>query len=298
MPFELTRRSLLLSAGILVPVLCPLPSKIREMTDAQTANQRLSDIEARLGGRLGVAARDTQTGKRIEHRAGERFPMCSTFKFLLVSAILSRIDANQEKLDRFIHYTSADLLDYAPITKAHVQDGGMTIASLCAAAIEYSDNTAANLLLGVLGGPGAVTHYARSLGDSVTRLDRNEPTLNTATPGDLRDTTSPSAMLTDMKEILIEQRMLSSESRKQLEAWMIADTTGLTSLRAGLPSAWRVGDKTGSGKHGATNDIAICRPSNRTPIVITAYFVGSSASYADRYAALAEVGRILAHEFS
>lgn len=298
MPFELTRRSFLLSVGILIPVLRPLPNKFQEITGAQTAEQRLSAIEARLGGRLGVAAWDAQKGKRLEHRAGERFPMCSTFKFLLVSAILSRIDANQEKLDRFIQYTSADLLDYAPITKAHVQYGGMTISALCAAAIEYSDNTAANLLLGVLGGPAAVTHYARTLGDSVTRLDRNEPTLNTATPGDLRDTTSPSAMLTDMKQILIEQRTLSSESRKQLEAWMIANTTGLASLRAGLPSAWRAGDKTGSGKNGATNDIAICWPSNRMPVLMTAYFVGSSASYADRCAALAEVGRIVVGEFS
>jgi beta-lactamase class A len=298
LPVELTRRSFLLGAGVLIPILCSSPNNSQEIAGAQTADQCLSVIETRLGGRLGVAAWDTQKGKRIEHRAGERFPMCSTFKFLLVSAILSRVDANQEKLDRFIDYTKADLLDYAPITKAHVQDGGMTISALSAAAIEYSDHTAANLLLGVLGGPAALTRYARSLGDSVTRLDRNEPTLNAATPGDLRDTTSPSAMMTNMKEILIEQRTLSSESRKHLEAWMIADTTGLTSLRAGLPSAWRVGNKTVSGKNGATNDIAICWPSNRTPVLITAYFVGSSASYADRYAALAEVGRIAADECS
>ncbi|HET6199177.1 MAG TPA: class A beta-lactamase [Candidatus Acidoferrales bacterium] len=296
MPFELTRRSFMLSVGAIIPVLRLSRSKFQK-AGAQTADQ-LAAIEARHGGRLGVAALDTQAGKRIDHRAGEHFPMCSTFKFLLVSAILSRVDANQEKLGRFIHYTKADLLDYAPITKAHVQEGAMTISALCAAAIEYSDNTAANLLLGVLGGPAAVTHYTRTLGDSVTRLDRNEPTLNAATPGDLRDTTTPSAMLADMKEILIEQRTLSSESRKQLEAWMIADTTGLTSLRAGLPSAWRVGDKTGSGKNGATNDIAICWPPSLAPILITAYFVGSSASYADRCAALAEVGRIVADEFS
>src|SRR6185437_9834074 len=287
----------MLSAGALIPVLRSSPSKFQK-AGAHTAGQRLAAIEARLGGRLGVAALDTQAGQRVEHRASERFPMCSTFKFLLVSAILSRVDAKQEKLDRFIHYTRTDLLDYAPITKAHVQEGGMTISALSAAAIEYSDNTAANLLLDVLGGPAAVTHYARTLGDSVTRLDRNEPTLNTAIPGDLRDTTTPSAMLTDIREILLEGQTLSSESRKQLEVWMIADTTGLTSLRAGLPSAWRVGDKTGSGKNGATNDIAICWPPNRAPILITAYFVGSSASDADRYAALAEVGRIVTDEFS
>jgi beta-lactamase class A len=297
LPFELTRRSFMLSVGVVIPVLRSSRSKFQR-AGAQTADQRLSAIEARLGGRLGVAALDTQADKHIEHRASERFPMCSTFKFLLVSAILSRVDANREKLDRFIHYTKADLLDYAPITKAHVQEGGMTISALSAAAIEHSDNTAANLLLGVLGGPAAVTHYTRTLGDSVTRLDRNEPTLNTATPGDLRDTTSPSAMLHDMQTLLLGENALSADSRQRLDAWLVTNTTGSSSLRAGLRSAWRVGDKTGSGKNGATNDIAICWLPHRAPILITAYFVGSGASYADRCAALAEVGRIAADEFS
>ena len=143
-----------------------------------------------------------------------------------------------------------------------------------------------------------MTRYARSLGDPVTRLDRNEPALNTAIPGDSRDTTTPSAMLRDMQTLLLEEKTLSSDSRKQLEAWMLANTTGANSLRAGLPSAWRIADKTGSGGNGATNDIAICRPPNRAPILITAYFVGSRASSSDRYAALAEVGRIVAASFA
>lgn len=265
---------------------------------AQTASARIAAIETRLGGRLGVAALDSHTGKRLDHRANERFPMCSTFKFLLVAGILSRVDSRREHLDRVIHYSQADILDYAPVTKAHLHEGGMTVSALCAAAIEYSDNTAANLLLASVGGPPAVTRYARSLGDSVTRLDRNEPSLNSAIPGDPRDITSPSAMLFDMKAILLENRALSSSSRQQLEAWMLADTTGATSLRAGLPSAWRVGDKTGSGRNGATNDITICWPPNRAPVLITAYFVGSKASYDDRCAALAEVGRVVAGMFS
>jgi beta-lactamase class A len=258
---------------------------------------RISAIEARLGGRLGVASLDTRSGKHLEHRASERFPMCSTFKFLLVADTFARVDAHLEHLTRFVHYTKSDLLDYAPVTKTHVNEGGMTISALCAAAIEYSDNTAANLLLHAVGGPAAVTQYVRSLGDSVTRLDRNEPSLNSAILGDVRDTTSPSAMLRDMKIILLENHALSEDSRRQLEAWLAANTTGNTSLRAGLPSTWHVGDKTGSGHNGATNDIAICRPPNRAPILIAAYFVGSKASYDDRCAALAEVGRIVADEF-
>lgn len=224
--------------------------------------------------------------------------MCSTFKFLLVSEILSRVDRNGEALDRFVRYTAADLLEYAPITKNQVREGGMTIRALCAAAMAYSDNTAANLLLNVIGGPGQLTQYVRSLGDSVTRLDRNEPSLNTAISGDDRDTTSPSAMLGDMKKLLVEENQLSAASRRQLTEWLTGNTTGLHSLRARLPTTWRVGDKTGSGKNGATNDVLIGWPPNRAPLLITAYFVESIASSEDRYAALAEVGRIVADEFA
>jgi beta-lactamase class A len=262
------------------------------------ASAQVARIEARLGGRLGVAALDTNSGKHLEHRADERFPMCSTFKFLLVSEILSRVDAHRETLDRFVHYTKSDLLDYAPITKAHVAEGGMTVSALCAAAIEYSDNTAANLLLSAVGGPAAVTQYARSLGDSVTRLDRNEPSLNTATPGDPRDTTTPSAMLQEMHKLLIEKDALSSASRNQLAAWLVASTTGAARLRAGLSSSWRIGDKTGSGDNGTSNDIAICWPPNRPPVLVTTYFTGSRASDTDRSAALAQVGYIISASFS
>jgi beta-lactamase class A len=270
----------------------------RRMTGAGSAEKSISRLESRLGGRLGVAALDTSTGRRVEHRALERFPMCSTFKLLLAAAILVRIDAGKERLDRPVPYGKDDLLGYAPVTGPHVQQGHMTVSALCAAAIEYSDNTAANLLLKVLGGPPQVTRYARSLGDSVTRLDRNEPSLNTAIPGDDRDTTSPSAMLHDMQKLLLEQKALSPNSRKQLEEWLIADVTGAMKLRAGLPSAWRIGDKTGSGRNGANNDIAVCWRPNRKPILIAVYSVGSHMSDADRDGALAEVGRIVAAEFS
>jgi beta-lactamase class A len=294
LPLPFTRRKFLLTTATLLPV-SYLLAKPSPQTPSPTG--QFTAIENRLGGRLGVGVLNTQTGKTIAHRATERFPMCSTFKFLLVSDLLSRVDRNAETLDRFISYTTADLLEYAPITKAHVQEGGMTISALCAAAIEYSDNTAANLLLSVVGGPAQLTQYARSLGDSVTRLDRNEPSLNSATAGDERDTTSPSSMLADIKKLLVEENQLSAASRRQLTEWMIGNTTGSHSLRAGLPTTWQVADKTGSGKNGATNDIAICWPPNRAALLITAYFVESTASPEDRSAALAEVGRIVAAEF-
>jgi beta-lactamase class A len=211
--------------------------------------------------------------------------------------VLSRVDKKEENLDRIIPYTNADLLEYAPVAKQHVLEG-MTLSALCAAAMEYSDNTAANLLLTVLGGPDHVTRYARLLGDPVTRLDRNEPTLNTAITGDVRDTTSPSAMLGDLNKLLIDRGALSEESQKRLQDWMIGNTTGGAMLRAGLPSNWRIGDKTGHGRNGSTNDIAICWPSNRQPILITVYFVESAAPATECIAAIAEVGSIVGSAFA
>jgi beta-lactamase class A len=168
----------------------------------------------------------------------------------------------------------------------------MTLGALCAAAIEYSDNTAANLLLATIGGPAAVARYLRALGDPIPRLDRTEPTLNTAIPGDLRDTTTPAPMQGLMQKILLGDA-LTPRSQQQLEAWLAANTTGNARLRAGIPSGWRVGDKTGTGDHGATNDIAIVRPPGRAPILITSYYLGSPAADARRNVVLADVARIV-----
>src|SRR5215831_7041159 len=151
---------------------------------------RILSIELRTGARIGIAALDTGSGKRLDYRSEERFPMCSTFKFLAAAGVLKRVDEKQEKLDRFVSYSVKDILEYAPVTKTHLKEGGMTLKALCAAAIEQSDNTAGNLLLDTIGGPAGLTKFARSIGDGTTRLDRKEPELNNAVAGDERDTTS------------------------------------------------------------------------------------------------------------
>jgi len=260
------------------------------------AGKRLAEIEAREGGRLGVAIIDADDGRVLAHRADERFPMCSTFKVLAAAAVLKRVDAGAEQLGRVIPYGSSDLLEYAPVTKARVGDGGMALGDLCAAAIDWSDNTAANLVLQTLGGPAAVTQFARSIGDAATRLDRNEPSLNTAIPGDERDTTTPLAMARDMRAILLGD-ILSEPSRRQLEAWMVSDKVGDARLRAGLPPSWRVGDKTGSGDNGAANDIAILRPPGRGPIFAAVYYTGSSAPMDARNRVHKDIGGIIADTF-
>jgi beta-lactamase class A len=292
----LSRRELLLGAVTIIPVI-----RSRSFNDAivhrfSYLDDDFAAIERRVRGRLGVAALDTGSGSRLEHRQDERFAMCSTFKVLAAAAILKRVDDNKDELSRRVRYSEKDLLDYAPITRQHVGEGSMTLSALCAAAIEYSDNTAANLLLEVLGGPAGITSYARSIGDSVTRLDRTEPTLNTALPGDARDTTSPGAMLNDLQTILLGSA-LSAASRQQIADWLVANTTGNERLRKAVPATWQVGDKTGSGQRGAYGDVAIMWPPKRAPILVAAYLVETDAPTPERDAALRDVGRVVVEKF-
>jgi beta-lactamase class A len=252
----------------------------------------MAEIEERSGGRIGVAALDTGSSNRLDHRSEERFPMCSTFKFLAAAAVLKRVDGGQEKLDRFVSYGAGDILEYAPVTKAHLGDGGMTLGALCAAAIEQSDNTAGNLLLDAIGGPTGLTDFARSLGDKVTRLDRKEPELNSAISGDERDTTSPAAMCADLQGLVLGN-MLSESSRRQLEDWLQHNETGALMIRAGVPKTWTVGDKTGRCGNGATNDIAVIRPPGRAPILVAIYSIGSTSLGDDRAAIVAEASRVI-----
>jgi beta-lactamase class A len=260
------------------------------------ARDPLAAIEARTGGRLGVFALDVASGRTLAHRAGERFPMCSTFKAMAVAALLKRVDAGEETLDRFIRYGEADLLSYAPVAKAHLAAGGMTLSDMCAAAIDLSDNTAANAILAAIGGPAGWTRFVRGLGDAKSRLDRTEPTLNTALPGDPRDTAVPVAMASDLKRVLLGDA-LSPASRERITGWMVDCETGLARLRAGLPSSWRVADKTGTGDNATSNDIAVAW-APRDPIVITCYLTGAKTASADaRDAAIADVGRLVAETF-
>jgi len=261
------------------------------------AAARVAAIEARIGGRIGVAALDTSNGKRFDHRAEERFPMCSTFKFLAAAAVLKRVDEKQEKLDRFVSYGAKDILEHAPVTKERLKDAGMTLGALCEAAIEQSDNTAANLLLDAIGGPASLTHFARNLGDQITRLDRKEPDLNSAIAGDERDTTTPGAMCLDMQRLLVAS-VLSESSRRQLEDSLLRNKMGQLMIRAGVPKTWSVGDKSGRCANGATNDIAIIRPPDRAPILLAIYSVGSTAPANNREMAIAEVAKIVAELFA
>jgi beta-lactamase class A len=253
----------------------------------------LEALERARGGRLGVVAFDLGGARALAHRADERFPMCSTFKTLLAAAILTKAEQDGTGLARPIRFTAADLLEHAPETRAHGGRGEMSVAALCEAAITVSDNTAANLLLADLGGLGPFGDYVRSLGDQVTRLDRIEPLLGEAIPGDPRDTTTPRAMAQNWRRLFFGDA-LSPAAREQLTAWHRRTTSGPARLRAGVPPAWPLAHKTGTGGHGATNDVGIVWPPGRPPLIVAAYYAEHEAPLPAGEAVLAEVGRIVA----
>ena len=265
---------------------------------AATRDQRLTDefrrIETESGGRLGVCVLETATGARHVHRGDERFPMCSTFKALATAAVLTRVDAGKEQLTRRITFPASAIVVNSPVTEKRTGGDGMTLAEICEAAMTRSDNTAGNLLLAAIGGPPGLTAFARGLGDQVTRLDRDEPSLNEALPDDPRDTTSPNAMASNLQALVLGTAALSAASREQLTAWMIANKTGDARLRAGLAKDWRVGDKTGAGDRGTNNDVAVVWPSNGVPIVIAAYLTGATVPFAQQNATIASVARAVA----
>jgi beta-lactamase class A len=292
MTFVLTRRAAgAATAGVII---CRgLGARAQAPARAQDA---LAALESRNGGRLGVVVLDTGSQRGLGYRAEERFAMCSTHKFLTAAAILTMVDQGRMELGRRVPYGPADLLEYAPVTRKNVGDGFMTVDALCAAALQWSDNTAANLLLGLIGGPPGWTRYARSIGDGTSRLDRTEPALNSAIPGDPRDTTTPSAMARDLKSVLVGN-VLSDVSRKRLRDWMLGSKITDHLLRAGLPNGWQVGDKSGSGERGTRNDIGIILPADSAPMLVAVFYTGSTEPSASRDKVIADVGRIIAQNF-
>jgi beta-lactamase class A len=293
MTISVSRRGALAGSLLAIPVLAALPATAKAQAGGD-AEARLAALERAQPCRLGVAALNLATGARIGHRADERFLMCSSFKALAAGFVLSRVDRKQERLDRRIVFSQKDVVSESAIGD-RVGGAGMTVAGLCDAAVTHSDNTAANLILASFGGPAGLTAFARSLGDEVTRLDRTEPELNDyAGPGDPRDTTTPAAMLETLRKLLFSDA-LSPGSRHQLAAWLITTKTGDARLRAGFPAGWLVGDKTGTGGNtaGSTNDIAVAWPTDRGPIIVTAYCEVPSRSPEQQSAVVAEIGRIV-----
>jgi beta-lactamase class A len=242
----------------------PTPAPSHTATSTSAVNQTLASLESSHHSRLGVAVIDVGTGRMISYRAGERFAFASTNKTFIAAAVLQQSSAAD--LDTVVHYSQADLLAYAPITSQFV-DSGMTVRQLLDAMLRFSDDTAANILVNRLGGPNVVQQYLRGLGDNTTSVDRVEPDLNEALPGDPRDTTTPQQFAEDLRGVVLGSD-LGVAQRVLIRNEMLDNTTGDGAIREGLNPAWPVADKTGTGDRGVRNDIAVVYPTGKSPIIV------------------------------
>jgi beta-lactamase class A len=245
-------------------------------------------IEQETGGRLGVALVDSKGVLLLGFNRDERFAMCSTFKAPLAAAVLAGADAGKFGLEGQVAFTKADLMDYAPVVKKNMKRGRMSLAELAQAAVEVSDNSAANLLLPMIGGPAGLTAFVRAHGDDVSRLDRNEPGLNENAEGDPRDTTSPAAMAGLMARLIF--RDLQPDSATRLREWLNGSTTGGNRIKAGLPTGWSSGSKTGSCGT-AFNDVALVKSPSGEEYLLAIYLDRPTVDAKAAEAAIAETAR-------
>lgn len=295
---KIDRRTLLAGSAALLVAGCKgaeAPKVETKPAPKFAQSAELAALEKESGGRLGAFILDTGTGNAIGHRVDERFAHCSTFKLSLGAAVLQLADQGKLKLDEVIPFTKADLVNHSPVVEENLAKGGLTVEALARGTQVTSDNAAANLVMKHIGGPEKLTAFWRSLGDDVSRVDDYEPAMNMTVPGDPRNTTSARAMAQSIAKFLTGD-VLSETSRKKLVAWMVNTETGKRRIRAGLPPEWRAGDKTGTYDE-KVNDLAIVWVPKKQPLIVTAYFEGTSKSEKNRdidEAVLAEVGRIAA----
>jgi beta-lactamase class A len=279
-------------------VLCSTLALLASPVLAQRApTTALTEYERDSGGHIGVYAKNLKTGAEVSWRADERFVMCSTFKASLAACVLARVDRGQARMDELIAYGPADLMEWAPVAKQNLEKGAMSVADMCQAAVELSDNTCANALLARFGGPSALTAFWRSIGDTVSRLDHNEPELNRTPPGDPDDTTTPAAMAGNLRRLILGKE-LSPTSREYLKSWMLGCKTGDNRLRAGLPKDWRIGDKTGNNGKDAFGDIAVTWSTREEPVLICAYTRGGTPTSRQVDEVFAQIGRYVGMHLS
>lgn len=290
-PLPVQRRTLLLAAA-LAPLYAACAAPPPGPGQAQ-AERALAALEDELQGRIGVCALDAGDGALLGHRLDERFPMCSSFKAPLAAAILARSRQQPGLLQQQVRYGRGDLLPHSPVTERHVAQG-MTVAALCQATVQVSDNAAANLLLQLLGGPQALTAFMRGIGDDSFRLDRWETELNSAIPGDARDTSTPRAMARSLRALVLGDALRPAE-RAQLTDWLRGTSTGAGRLRAGLPADWTLGHKTGtSSAYGTAVDVGVAWPPGRAPLVLAVFTTRHAADAPPLDAPIAQAARIAA----
>lgn len=256
---------------------------------ADSVAQQLAKLETDHDALIGLQAVDLTSGRSLDNRADDMFAMCSTFKAYAAGRVLAQVGAGDLSLDQLLFVDPAHVVANSPVTGPRAGTS-LPLAQLCQAALQHSDNTAANLLLTTIGGPPAITAFARSIGDDRTRLDRWETELNTAMPGDPRDTSTPAALAVGFRALLTGD-VLPPAQRQQLTDWMLGNQT--SSMRSGLPAGWTSADKTGSGDYGTSNDVGIAFGPNGQRVLL-AIMVRSRSADAGAASLRPLVGQIAA----
>lgn len=278
-------------------LLLAVPTMLAGTARGEEAVPTLEAYERSVGGRIGLFAENLATGAKIVWRADERFAMCSTFKASLAACVLARVDRGEDHLDAMVAYGPSDIVDYAPTAKASLAKGELSVSEMCEGAVERSDNTCANVLLARIGGPPALTAFWRATGDTATQIEHYEPEMSRSQPPDIQDTTTPEAMAGSLRRFVLGD-VLSAASRERLTGWMRDCKTGTDLLRAGLPSGWAVGDKTGNNGKDVLGDIAVAWPRSDRPLVVCTYTQGGTATPAQLRRLLADIGKLVAQQLA
>ncbi|MDT1996989.1 class A beta-lactamase [Carnobacterium divergens] len=287
--------ALVVGAGaILKPSKDVAKTKIDTKLQKKNASLNFEKLEKKYDATLGVYGLDTETNKVVAYNEDQRFAFASTYKALAGGLVLN--ESSWDELNQTIMIKKEDLVTYSPITEKYV-DIGMPLKELISAAIQYSDNTAGNFLFKQLGGPKGFQTKLAELGDYTTDSSRFETELNEATPGDIRDTSTPKEIALDLKKLAIDHK-LPTDKLEFYKKQLIENTTGSKLIRAGIPSDVIVGDKSGAGSYGTRNDIAVLYPPNRKPIVLVIFSnkEQQESDYNDEL--IAETAKIVSDDFN
>ncbi|ENP8391792.1 TPA: CARB family carbenicillin-hydrolyzing class A beta-lactamase [Vibrio alginolyticus] len=262
---------------------------------ASQLNEDISLLEQQTSSRIGVSVWDTQADERWDYRGDERFPLMSTFKTLACAKMLSDMGSGKLSKNATAKVDERSIVVWSPVMDK-LAGQNTRIEHACEAAMLMSDNTAANLVLNEIGGPKAVTMFLRTIGDKATRLDRIEPRLNEATPGDSRDTTTPNAILNTLRT-LVEGETLSYESRVQLKIWMQDNKVSDSLMRSVLPTGWSIADRSGAGGHGSRGINAIIWKENHRPVYISIYVTETELSLQARDQLVAQISQLILQKY-
>lgn len=260
-------------------------------SQADILTEQIKKIEKNLGARVGVAIYDTQSKALWSYKGDTRFPLMSTFKTLACAKLLADAESGVVDMNSTTIIDADSLITWSPVTKKQVGEK-ISLKQACTATMVMSDNTAANIVLTGINGPSALTAFMRAIGDDITRLDRIEPDLNEAIDGDLRDSSTPNAMVASLNTLLFGE-VLSADSKLQLKEWMMDNNVSDDLLRAVLPEGWSIADRSGAGGFGSRGITAIVWSEHRSALIISIYLTQTSASFAQRNAAIASIGKTI-----